>query len=234
MQRINRLATATQALCLVAVISITTPPAAAGPLLNGSFVSFDGWSADIAPDPADPFESVDPSSDPRFSLEGGGFARLSNDVNYSDIVLYQDFDLAASASTLTFEYAWTLTASDPAAPDFVQATLWLADFSDFIDLFPDPPFTSSPSASGTATTDISAFAGAAVSLEFFLQDGDLQRQDWLEIGNIAIAEAIAEASLPSPLALMLIGLVPLFLYPLRGQALTALTGRWAGQTDAAG
>jgi hypothetical protein len=195
-------------------------PVGAGPLLNGAFASFAGWSADIAASPSDPFQSVDPASDPRFSLQGGGFARLSDDGGFSDIVLYQAFDLATAATTLSFDYAWTLTAGDPNAPDFVQATLWLADFSDFIDLFPDPPFTSSPAESGTAVTDISAFAGAAVLLEFFLQDGDADRQDWLEIGNITIAEA----PLPSPAALLMIGLVPLVSRSSRGPAATRSSG----------
>jgi hypothetical protein len=186
----------------------------AAPLLNGDFASFDGWSADIAPSPSDPFQTVDPGADPRFTLQGGGFARLSDDDDYSDLVLYQEFDLSSAAAVLSFGYAWSLTAGDPGNPDFVQATLWLSDFSDFIDLFPDPPFTSSPSESGTATTDVSAFAGGVVLLEFFLQDGDGGRADWLEVGNITFAEA----PLPSPAALMLLGLVPLVGRSLRGDA----------------
>jgi hypothetical protein len=184
----------------------------AAPLLNGDFASFDGWSADIAPSPSDPFQTVDPVTDPRFTLQIGGFARLSDDDDYSDLALYQEFDLPAAAAFLSFRYAWSLTVDDPNSLDFVQATLWLPDFSDSIDLFPDPPFTSSPSESGTATTDVSAFAGSAVLLEFFLQDGDGVRGDWLEIGNITFAEA----SLPSPAALMLLGLVPAIGRSLRG------------------
>lgn len=193
----------------------------AAPLLNGDFASFDGWSADIAPSPSDPFQTVDPAADPRFTLQGGGFARLSDDVGYSDLALYQEFDLPAAAAFLGFEYAWSLTVGDPGNPDFVQATLWLSDFSDFIDLFPDPPFTSSPSESGTATTNVSAFAGSAVLLEFFLQDGDGDRADWLEIGNITFAEA----PLPSPAALMLLGLLPLVGRSLRGASTPRLMVR---------
>lgn len=212
-------------LLLTAVLGFSGGLSAA-PLLNGDFPSFDGWWADIAPGPSDPFQTVDPAADPRFTLQGGGFARLSDDDDYSDLALYQEFDLSAAAAVLSFEYVWSLTAGDPGNPDFVQATLWLSDFSDFIDLFPDPPFTSSPSESGTATTDVSAFAGNAVLLEFFLQDGDGDRQDWLEIGNITFAEA----PLPSPATLMLLGLLPLVRRSLRGVSAPGLPthGRRSG------
>ncbi|WP_200236594.1 hypothetical protein [Thiohalocapsa halophila] len=163
---------------------------------------------------------MDPGADPRFTLEGGGFARLSDDDNYSDIVLYQGLTLAASAVSLSFDYVWSLTAGDPANPDFVQATLWLADFSDLIDLFPAALDTSAATSAGTASTDISAFAGTDVLLEFFLQDGDGTRADWLQVGNISVAEA----PLPSPAALVLLGLVPLIGRSLRGGSMPGSPG----------
>lgn len=179
--------------------------ASAGPLLNGSFTDFDGWSGSIRDSDTDVLVDVDPATDARFSLIGSGFAQLSNDSEYYEVILYQDFDLLSDASTLSFDYSWSLTASDPSAPDLVQATLWLADFSDFIDLFPPLLDTSAPSGAGNAITDVSAFAGESVSIEFLVQDGDFNESDWLQIGNITIAEA----PLPGPWTLVLAGFVPL-------------------------
>jgi hypothetical protein len=180
-------------------------PAGAGPLLNGAFTSFDGWSAQIRDSLTDADSQVNPAADPRFSLVGGGFAALGNDVDYYEVALFQDFDLLPSVTTLVFDYSWFLTAGDLQFPDFIQATLFLLDSFEFIDLFPSSLDTSAARASGTAVTDVSAFAGKSVSIEFLIQDGDFDERDVLEIGNIAVAEA----PLPPPAALMALGLVPL-------------------------
>lgn len=183
-----------------------TAEAVAGPFVNGDFADapdFTGWQGQTRDTATDALVPVAPPAAPAapwFSIVADGFARLANDAANYEVILSQAFDLPADARTLTFAYRWALTAGDPDAPDFVQALLWLADLSDFIDLFPAGVDTSAATDDGdgtedpTATTDISRFAGGAVLLEFVLQDGDFDEQDWFEIGGIAVAAA------PVPLA----------------------------------
>ncbi|WP_172965405.1 hypothetical protein [Candidatus Thiodictyon syntrophicum] len=147
---------------------------------------------------------VDPPTEPQFKLMGGGFARLANDADYYQVSLFQSFDLDPSAQTLSFDYQWALTAGDPQNPDFVQAVLWLSDFSDHIDLFPSSVDTSGASGTGAAITGIDAFAGQSVVLEFLLEDGDFNEHDWFAIGNVAIAGA--SVPLPPTLLMLLPGL----------------------------
>lgn len=201
-----------QAVLLLALILVQTGVGHAGPIINGDFSSFDGWSGAIRNSTTDILEDVDPASDPRFSLEPGGFSRLSNELDYYEVVLFQQFELNPTAISLGFDYAWSLTAGDPTFPDLVQALLWLPDFSDFIDLFPASLDTSAPSASGAASTNVSAFAGRSVVLEFLVQDGDFDEQDWLQIGNVAVSGGTVP--LPATPLLLAIG-VPLL--ALRGR-----------------
>jgi hypothetical protein len=189
--------------CILTFLLGFAGPIGAGPLLNGSFTSFDGWAAALQ-DGSGPLD-VDPAASPNFTLVGNGFAQLTNDPTWFEVVLYQDFELLPTASTLSFDYAWSLTAGDPQFPDFVQATLFLLGSLDFIDLFPASLDTTAASASGTAVTDVSAFAGKSVSIEFLVQDGDFNEADWLQIGNVTVAEA----PLPPSAALIALGLVPL-------------------------
>lgn len=180
----------------------------AGPLINGDFADFGGWSGDRVDldDPNNDEIGIDPTTgSPQFKLIGGGFAALTTSDPFDEVWLYQSFTLAPSAARLSFAYDWTLTATDPDFPDFVQATLWTDGFLDSIDLFPSALDTSAPAANGTATTDVSRLAGLSVVLEFAVQDGDFQLGDELQIGNITIAEA----PLPGPWTLVLAGLVPL-------------------------
>ncbi len=189
------------ALCL----GLTQSAAWAGPFVNGAFANFDGWTGAVLATATGASSTVDPPTGPQFTLIGGGFAKLANDDSYDQVSLFQSFDLDPSAQTLSFDYQWALTAGDPQPSDFVQALLWLANFSDHIDLFPQPPFdTSAPTGAGTATTGIGAFAGQSVLLEFLLQDGDVVAQDWFAIGNIAITGAAVP--LPPTLMLLLPGL----------------------------
>jgi hypothetical protein len=191
MKRATRLCTAA-ALCGGLGWGVGPMPAFAGPFVNGDFTvspDFVGWQGLIRNSATDDLEPVDPPAAPWFGIVGGGLARLANDADYYEVSLSQVFDLPADARTLAFDYRWLLTSGDPAAPDFVQALLWLADLSDFIDLFSSSLDTSAATGSGTATTDISRFAGGAVLLEFLLQDGDIDEQDWFEIGRVALITA---------------------------------------------
>jgi hypothetical protein len=225
MRRKTSLMRQAQALLLVlAATAAYESPWAAPAFDNGAFVDdFDSWSGLITDSTFTP-TLVDPATDPRFQLIGNGFAELSNDSTYFEAILFQDFLLDGTATALAFEYAWMLsaTATGPgASPDFVQALLWLidtnGDFVDYIDLFPAALDTEAATGSGTSITDISPFAGETVSLEFLVQGGDSTMSDWLQIGNIAIAQA----PLPPSTALLLLGLAPL----LCRRALQAPVGR---------
>jgi len=187
----------------VLCLGLTQSTAWAGPFVNGDFSSFTGWSGAVRGG-SDPPVTVNPTTDARFALPQSGFAGLYNDSSFYEVVLSQGFDLDASARTLRFDYAWALTAGDPDNPDLVQAVLWLADRSVFIDLFPLSLDTSAPSGSGSQIADISALAGSQVLLEFVLQDGDFDELDWFEIGHVAIVSE--QVPLPATLALLLPGL----------------------------
>lgn len=184
-------------------LCLTTQAAWAAPFVNGDFSSFTGWSGAVR-DGSGSLASVDPAGDSRFSLPQSGFAGLYNDSSFYEVSLSQAFDLDASARTLQFDFVWALTAGDPDNPDLVQAVLWLADRSAFIDLFPLSLDTSASSGSGRRSADISALAGSPVLLEFVVQDGDGVEQDWFEIGHVAIVAE--QVPLPPTLALLLPGL----------------------------
>jgi len=188
------------ALCL----GLTQSAAWAGPFVNGAFANFEGWTGAVRDNVTSNRSLVDPPTGPQFTLMNGGFAKLANDPVNFEVSLFQSFDLDPSAQTLSFDYQWALTAADPPA-DFVQAVLWLAGFTNYIDLFPQPPFdTSAPTGKGTASAAIGAFAGQSVVLEFLLEDGDFDEADWFAIGNVAIAAAAVP--LPPTLVLLLPGL----------------------------
>ena len=185
-------------------VGLWQPGAWAGPFVNGNFADFSGWNGAIRASATDVLTDVAPAADAHFSLVGGGFARLQNSPDFYEVDLFQAFDLDPKAQTLSFDYAWDLTASDPVT-DFVQAILWLADRSAWIDLFPASVDTSASSGNGSATTDVRAYAGQAVLLEFLLQDGDLTEDDWFEIGNVTLRSPAA-VPLPATLALLFTGL----------------------------
>jgi hypothetical protein len=180
-------------------LALWLPAAWAGPFVNGAAEDFTGAEGFISDGSTELL--VDLTTDPRFELDGTGFARLQNDLDFYKVILSQTLDLAPTAQTLSFRYAWSLTAGDPDNPDFVQATLfWLDDFDEFIDLFPAGIDTSAPTGAGIAITDISAFAGRTVLLEFLVQDGDFDERDWFEIGRRP-----APIPLPTTLSLLLVG-----------------------------
>jgi hypothetical protein len=183
-------------------LAVWLPGAWAGPFVNGApedFTSAEGLIRDTS---TLELVAADPLTDAtHFELDGTGFARLQNSVDYYEVILLQTLDLAPTAQTLSFHYAWSLTAGDPDNPDFVQATLfWLDDFDEFIDLFPPTVDTSAPTGAGITITDISAFAGRTVLLEFLVQDGDFDERDWFEIGRRP-----APIPLPTTLSLLLVG-----------------------------
>lgn len=193
------------ALCL----GLWQPAAWAIPFVNGAPEAFTGAEGLIR-DSTDELVTADPLTDAtHFDLDGTGFARLQNSSDFYEVILSQTLDLALTAQTLSFHYAWSLTAGDSTSPDFVQATLWLEDLSAFIDLFPLSIDTSAPTAAGIAITDISAFAGRSVLLEFLVQDGDFDERDWFEIGRRPIP-------VPTTLALLLGGLGLLGLHRRHG------------------
>lgn len=196
-------------------LALWLPAAWAGPFINGAPEDFTGAEGLIRNSGTGVLEPADPTTNPHFELDGTGFARLQNSVDFYEVILFQTLDLAPTAQTLSFHYAWSLTAGDPASPDFVQATLWLADFSAFLDLFPLSIDTSAPTGSGIATTNISAFAGQQVLLEFLVQDGDFDERDWFEIGR-------RPAPIPVPTTLTLL---------LAGAGLLGLTRRQSTPTD---
>jgi len=169
------------------------------PLQNGDFSSFAGWDGVIY-DGSDMV--VDPATDPLFNLAAGGLAELSNDPTYYEVALYQVFDLPSNVTSLSFDFAWSLT--DPSS-DFVQAALIDPITDAFLaDLFPATVDFSLATNSGTATTDISAFAGQNVLLEFLLQDGDFNEIDTFSIGNVELQ--LAAAPVPEPDTLLLFGM----------------------------
>ena len=117
-------------------VGLWQPGAWAGPFVNGNFADFSGWNGAIRASATDVLTDVAPAADAHFFVPVvGGFARLQNDAAFYEVDLFQAFDLDPTAQTLSFDYAWSLTVSDPVT-DFVQAILWLADRSAWIDLFP--------------------------------------------------------------------------------------------------
>jgi len=202
--KINRKGSAMRARAVSGLITICLvlclpQGALALPLQNGDFPSFAGWEG-VVYDGSETI--VDPATDPSFSLVGGGLAELSNDTTYFEVVLSQEFDLPSDVQSLSFNFAWSLT--DPSF-DFVQAAL-IDPISDALlaDLFPATVDFSLATNSGTATTDISAFAGQNVLLEFLLQDGDFNENDTFTIGNTELQ--LAAAPVPEPGTLLLFGL----------------------------
>lgn len=179
---------------------LVAPQAVSTPLQNGGLSSFTGWDAFIYDGS---YTAVDPMTDPHFSLAPGG-AKLSNDFFYWEVALSQEFDLAADALSISFDYGWSITDSF----DLVQAVL-IDSASNLYNLFPAGTDFSLTSNSGTAITDISLLAGQAVTIEFLLQDGDWNEQDTFTVGNIQIETA----SVPEPgiLLLLSIGLLGLLL-----------------------
>jgi hypothetical protein len=189
---------------LASLSLLGAPVVTAAPLQNGDFASWNGWSAEITEETTpNTFvtTAVDPASDAHFTQMGGGIAQLANDASYFEAVLFQAFDLPVGAATLSFDYAWSITDADF---DVVQADL--RDSGDNLhDLFPLAVDVFQLTNSGTATTDISALAGQAVTIEFILQDGDFNEADTFQVGNIAIAVVPEPASgglLLLPLAAM--------------------------------
>lgn len=157
----------------------------ASTLQNSDFSSFAGWSGEILNSSFLTWDPVNPATDSHFSLLGGGFARLSNDFDYYGVRLFQEFDIPALATTLSFDYSWDKTHSW----DLIQASL-LTSFpfpDDLLDLFGEPPDFFDPlTKNGSVAADISALAGETVILEFILEDGDLNEADIFSIGNIQI------------------------------------------------
>ena len=181
-------------------------PLLAAPFQNGSFTSFAGWQGVITD--SSTFDEVpvpDLDADSHFTLSGSGFVQLSNDLDYFEVALFQAFDLDPAAKTLSFLFDWSLTAGGP-DPDLVQASLLDPTGALLIDLFPATLDTSAsvplPGFS-PAVSDVSAYAGQAVVLQFLLQDGDFDEQDWLSIGQITIDTGIAPV--PGTVALMTLG-----------------------------
>lgn len=166
------------------------------PLQNGDLSSFTGWDG-IIYDGADTF--VDPMTDPHFNLVPAG-AALSNDFFFWEVALFQEFDLPSDVTTLSFDFAWSLTDPDF---DFVQAALIDPITNTFLaDLFPATVDFSLASNSGNAVTDVSSLAGQTVTIEFLLQDGDFNEQDIFTVGNIQIETA----SVPEPSTFLLLGI----------------------------
>lgn len=170
------------------------------PLQNGNFSSFAGWDGVILDSISFVDTVVDPATDPHFNLLGGGLAQLSNDFDFYEVALYQEFDLPSNVKALSFDFAWSLT--DPSL-DFVQATLIDPVTNTLLDdLFPVTVDFSLASNSGAATTDISGLAGQTVLLEFLLQDGDFDENDTFTAGNIELQLA----AVPEPGTLLLLGM----------------------------
>lgn len=204
---------------LLLLLAASAATARADPITSGDFGSFAGWSGSIVDSFTLDLIPVDPATDPdHFTLIGGGFARLTNDFDFFEVALFQDFVLPDDTLTIAFDFAWLLTAGDPFSPDFVQAKLIDPVTRDFlIDLFPLSLNTSAPSASGTIFEDISFLAGQTVSLEFILQDGDFNENDRFDIGNIVIETAVVDVAEPETILLFLTGLAGLLIAGGRGR-----------------
>lgn len=178
----------------------------AGPIQNGAFTpDFAPWQGEVENADFD-VTAVDPDTDGRFSLLGGGMAQIQTDpdadpaANIIAVNLFQTFDLSSRAQTLRFDYAWAM--SDPDF-DYVDAALFsVADPFLFLDLFAAVD-TVLPSDSGQLGVDISALAGLEVQLTFRVEDGGDNGMDWLQVGNIELVPA------PATLALLTIGLAAL-------------------------
>lgn len=197
---------------LFLLLAASAATAHADPITSGQFGSFAGWSGSIVDSSTGDSLPVDPATDPHFNLIGGGFASLTNDFDFYEVVLFQDFILPDDTLTIAFDFAWLLTAGDPFFPDFIQAKLIDPVTRAFlIDLFPLSLDTSAPSASGSIFEDISFLAGQTVSLEFILQDGDFNEADRFDIGNILIATAAVEVAEPATILLFLAGLAGLLI-----------------------
>lgn len=198
----------------ILLVASFSQPLMAAPFTNGDFSSFAGWEGVIRNTATDLDEDVpNLNADGHFSLLGGGFAQISNDVDYYEVTLLQSFDLDPLARTLTFDFDWSLSLTDSVfGKDFVQASLLDAFGNKLADLFPlslDTSALAPPSGFGPAVTDISGFAGQSVIVQFLVQDGDelFDKSDWLQIGNIEITSATVPA--PEPLALICLGTVVL-------------------------
>ena len=203
---------------IVPVVFTVAQPLHAGYFQNGDFTSFAGWEGVIRDSATDLDEIVpDLEADSRFTLLGGGFGEISNDADYYEVALRQAFDLHASAQTLSFDFDWSLTPPGGTTLDLVQASLLDLTGNLLEDLFPeslDVGLSEPPAGFGPATTDVSAHAGQPVVVQFLLQDGDFDEQDWLRIGNIALSPAVP-VPVPSTLALMCLGALGLGLWRRR-------------------
>jgi len=201
------------AVVLTTNLALASHSVYAAPLQNGNFSSgFTAWTAEITDSFSFAITAVDPVADPHFDLVGG-LAKLANDFDFFEVALSQEIMLPADANEFSFDFDWTITCDDPlgtcagsfGSNDVVQASFLVAG-SPVLNLFPASIDPLQLTASGTATTDISSYAGQTVVLEFLLQDGDFNEADMFSVGNIGITVAPAVAPEPTTLAPFALGL----------------------------
>ncbi|HCS89755.1 MAG: PEP-CTERM sorting domain-containing protein [Thiohalocapsa sp. PB-PSB1] len=196
--------------CSLGLLAMTGAPVTMAGLANGDFGSgFAGWSGETE-DTISDLISVAPGG-PYFTLLGEGLAELATDptgVNTYAVELFQVFDLPGNATTLDFDWSWTLTNVSTDPFDLAQAILTnTANTLDSLLLLDATTLTGS----GTSSVDISGFAGKNVELRFRVGDGGDDQSDSFSFGNIVVNQA------PAPSTIALLGLGALGLRRARRQ-----------------
>jgi len=194
--------------CCIGLLTLTGAGSSmAAPLVNGDFdTDFNGWSGETT-DLTNGTVSVDPDTDPHFSLPVSGGAKLSTDpagLNFYGIDLFQAFDVPLDVTTIEFDFGWEL--SDFGAGDLAQVILTnTADTLDNLLLFDAQSNTGSVFISQSiAGFGPGGFAGKNVELLFRLEDADDQ-VDTITFGSIIINQPAASAPTPTTLALFALG-----------------------------
>ncbi len=181
--------------------------AQAVPLQNGDFSSFDGWFGDKG----DLFGGAITTLVGEAGLAGDANfgvaprATLLNDSTNFGLSLYQVFDLSSGASTLSFDYGWTLS---DAGADEVSATLFDAALNPVLDLFLGVDVSQNV-ANGSVSANVSALAAGSYRLEFNLIDGDFNETDNLHLANVVVQDLPGTVPLPATWLLVCLGLVGL-------------------------
>ncbi len=191
----------------------------AAPFQNGDFETgdFTGWSG-LLTDPSFVDTTVDPNTDSQhfnlFQSADPAFnwvAKVSNDSNYWQVSLYQDFTLNSLLGPgytmdITFWIQWSPTDS---TQDDITAQLTDIGYTDPIDLLPSS-VSDTDLLNGTwVTQDITSFAqtwgGQDVELAFTVTDWDWATPDSFTIDNIYFNQHAPAAPVPEPATVLLLG-----------------------------
>ena len=160
-------------------------------LLNGDFSSgFDNWQGEVTSGDPGTTTAVNPSAITNFDASSGTAVISNDDTNWA-VALFQDFtvqSLLASGNTLWLELDFSASVSGP--------------FDFFVAELEDTTGGLLTLDISSGSIDITAWAGMAAGIVFYLQDDDFQTGDFLTIDNIRITQH--EASVPEPTSLFLL------------------------------